>query len=227
MIEARRATGRLEARHGADRADLRQHRHRARLRLRRQGLRLILTMPESMSMERRKMLAAPGRRARADPGRQGHAGAIAPRRGAGEGRIPNVVMPQQFANPANPEIHRHDHGRGDLARHRRQGRRRSISGVGTGGTITGVGQVLKPRKPGVRMVAVEPEDSPVLSGGQPGAAQDPGHRRGLRARHPRHRGDRRSGHDRQRNRLRHRAPGRQDRGHAGRHLVGRRAGGGA
>ncbi len=130
------------------------------------GYRLILVMPESMSIERRKMLALLGAELVLTPAPLGMKGAIAK---AQEllAETPNAVIPQQFENPANPEIHRRTtaeeiwndtSGEVDII----------VSGVGTGGTITGVGQVLKPRRPGLRMVAVEPEESPVLSGGQPG-----------------------------------------------------------
>jgi len=128
------------------------------------GYRLKLVMPESMSIERRKMLAFLGAEIVLTPAAQGMKGAIA----AAEELVrstPNSVMPQQFKNLANPEIHRRTtaeeiwtdtQGNIDLF----------VAGVGTGGTITGVGQVLKPRKPSLRVVAVEPEESPVLSGGQ-------------------------------------------------------------
>ena len=130
------------------------------------GLKLILVMPESMSMERRKMLLLLGARLELTPAEKGMAGAVARAREL-LAEIPGSVMPQQFENPANPAIHRvstaeeiwnDTAGAVDVV----------ISGVGTGGTITGVGQVLKARKPSVRMVAVEPSASPVLSGGQPG-----------------------------------------------------------
>ena len=128
------------------------------------GYRLKLVMPESMSIERRKMLAFLGAEIILTPASQGMKGAIA----TAEELLrttPNSVMPQQFKNLANPEIHRrttaeeiwNDTG-GDIDIF--------VAGVGTGGTITGVGQVLKPRKPALRVVAVEPEESPVLSGGQ-------------------------------------------------------------
>jgi cysteine synthase A len=130
------------------------------------GLKLILVMPESMSVERRKMLALLGAELVLTPAAQGMKGAIAK---ANEivASTPGAVIPQQFENPANPEIHRKTtaeeiwndtEGAVDFV----------VSGVGTGGTITGVGQVLKARKPGLQMIAVEPEDSPVLSGGAPG-----------------------------------------------------------
>ena len=128
------------------------------------GYRLKLVMPESMSIERRKMLAFLGAEIVLTPAAQGMKGSIA----TAEELVrttPNAVMPQQFKNLANPEIHRrttaeeiwNDTG-GNIDFF--------VAGVGTGGTITGVGQVLKPRKPSLRIVAVEPEESPVLSGGQ-------------------------------------------------------------
>ncbi len=130
------------------------------------GYKLTLVMPESMSIERRKMLALLGAELVLTPASLGMKGAIAK---AHEllAATPGAVMPQQFENPANPEIHRRTtaeeiwndtHGEVDVV----------ISGVGTGGTITGVGEVLKPRRPSLKMIAVEPEDSPVLSGGPPG-----------------------------------------------------------
>ncbi|MEQ1708647.1 MAG: cysteine synthase A [Terricaulis sp.] len=130
------------------------------------GYRLILVMPETMSIERRKMLAYLGAELVLTPGPEGMKGAIAKARELLE-TTPGAVMPQQFANPANPEIHRRTTaeeiwndtgGRLDFF----------VAGIGTGGTITGVGQVLKPRLPNLKIVAVEPEASPVLSGGQPG-----------------------------------------------------------
>jgi cysteine synthase A len=130
------------------------------------GLKLILVMPESMSVERRKMLVLLGAKLELTPAERGMRGAVA-RAEELLSEIPGSVMPQQFENPANPAIHRittaeeiwnDTSGAVDAV----------ISGVGTGGTITGVGQVLKARKPSVRMIAVEPEASPVLSGGQPG-----------------------------------------------------------
>ncbi len=130
------------------------------------GYRLILTMPETMSIERRKMLSLLGAELVLTEGAKGMKGAIAK---ADElaASIPDAIIPQQFENPANPEIHRNTtaeeiwndtHGDVDIF----------VAGIGTGGTITGVGQVLKNRKPSVQVVAVEPEASPVLSGGAPG-----------------------------------------------------------
>ena len=130
------------------------------------GYRLILVMPETMSIERRKMLAYLGAELELTPGPQGMKGAIA-RAEELLRDIPGSVIPQQFKNPANPEIHRRTtaeeiwndtNGQFDAF----------VAGVGTGGTITGVAQVIKPRLPNMKVIAVEPEDSPVLSGGQPG-----------------------------------------------------------
>jgi len=130
------------------------------------GYRLILVMPESMSVERRKMLALLGAELVLTPAAQGMRGAVAKAEELIK-ELPDAIIPQQFRNPANPAIHRvttaeeiwnDTDGAVDVI----------VAGVGTGGTITGLGQVLKPRKASLRMVAVEPEDSPVLSGGQPG-----------------------------------------------------------
>ncbi len=130
------------------------------------GYRLILVMPETMSIERRKMLALLGAELELTPGPLGMRGAIA-RAEELKASIPGAVIPQQFRNPANPEIHRKttaeeiwtDTG-GEVDYF--------VSGIGTGGTITGVSQVLKPRRPTLKIIAVEPEDSPVLSGGNAG-----------------------------------------------------------
>ena len=130
------------------------------------GYKLILTMPETMSMERRKLLKAYGAELVLTPGPEGMGGAIRQATALLE-EHPNSFMPQQFQNPANPEVHRRTtaeelwedtDGKIDIL----------ISGVGTGGTITGVSEVIKQRKPSFRVVAVEPEASPILSGGKPG-----------------------------------------------------------
>ena len=130
------------------------------------GYKIILCMPESNSIERRKMLLLLGAKLELTPAERGMAGAVARAKELVEA-IPGAVLPQQFDNPANPLIHRvstaeeiwnDTEGRVDAV----------VSGVGTGGTITGIGQVLKPRKPGLKMIAVEPEASHVLSGGAAG-----------------------------------------------------------
>ncbi|MGZ4618310.1 MAG: cysteine synthase A [Frankiaceae bacterium] len=130
------------------------------------GIRCVLTMPETMSVERRLLLRAYGAQLILTPGAEGMAGAIAAAEKLAKTDA-RYFIPQQFANPANPEIHRRTtaeeiwrdtDGQVDMV----------VAGVGTGGTITGVGQVLKERKPSVRMVAVEPAASPVLSGGAKG-----------------------------------------------------------
>lgn len=131
------------------------------------GYRLILVMPESMSIERRKMLLLLGAEIELTPAAQGMRGAIE-RAEALIGEIPGAVMPQQFDNPANPAIHRTTTAE-EIWNDTKGAVDAVVSGVGTGGTLTGVGEVLKARKPSVRMIAVEPEDSPVLSGGEPGA----------------------------------------------------------
>ncbi|EME16603.1 cysteine synthase A [Rhodococcus triatomae] len=130
------------------------------------GYKVILTMPETMSTERRVMLRAYGAEIVLTPGAEGMAGAV---KKAEEivGQTPNAILARQFANPANPAIHRattaeevwaDTDGAIDIF----------VAGIGTGGTLTGVGQVLKERKPGVQIVGVEPADSPILTGGQPG-----------------------------------------------------------
>ena len=131
------------------------------------GYRLILTMPESMSIERRKMLRLLGAELRLTPAALGMKGAIAEAESILADN-PDAVMPQQFKNPANPEIHRRTTAE-EIWRDTDGGVDILISGVGTGGTLTGVSEVIKPRKPSFQAIAVEPEDSPVLSGGTPGS----------------------------------------------------------
>ena len=130
------------------------------------GYRLILVMPETMSLERRKMLAFLGAELVLTPGPGGMRGAVAKAEEL-KNEIPGSIIPQQFENPHNPEIHRKTTAE-EIWNDTSGGVDIVVSGVGTGGTITGVGQVLKARKASVKMVAVEPEDSPVLSGGQAG-----------------------------------------------------------
>jgi cysteine synthase A len=131
------------------------------------GYKLILTMPETMSLERRQLLSILGAQLVMTPGAEGMTGAVKKAEQL-VAENPSYFMPQQFKNPANPEIHRlttaeeiwrDTEGRVDIL----------VAGVGTGGTITGVAEVIKSRKPGFKIIAVEPADSPVLSGGKPGA----------------------------------------------------------
>jgi cysteine synthase len=130
------------------------------------GYRLILVMPDSMSIERRKMLALLGAELELTPAAQGMRGAIARAEELARD-IKDAIIPQQFKNPANPAIHRSTTAE-EIWNDTEGNLDVFVAGVGTGGTITGVGQVLKPRKPSLRIIAVEPEDSAVLSGGQPG-----------------------------------------------------------
>jgi cysteine synthase A len=130
------------------------------------GYRLILTMPESMSIERRKMLKFLGAEVELTPAPKGMRGAIE-RASEIVATNPNALMLQQFQNPSNPEIHRNTTAE-EIWRDTNGTVDVFIAGVGTGGTVTGVGTVLKQRKPSVKIIAVEPEDSPVLSGGSPG-----------------------------------------------------------
>jgi cysteine synthase A len=129
------------------------------------GYKLILTMPDTMSEERRSLLNAYGATMILTPDTKGMHGAIR-KAEAILGEHPDYFMPQQFANPANPEVHRKTTAPELLRQFTRIDA--FVAGVGTGGTITGVGEVLKARMPGVRVVAVEPAGSPVLSGGEPG-----------------------------------------------------------
>ena len=130
------------------------------------GYRLILTMPENMSIERRRLFKIFGAEVVLTDGAKGMRGAIAKAEEL-DGSIPGSFMPQQFSNPANPEVHRKTtaeeiwndtDGKVDIV----------VAGVGTGGTLTGTGEALKKRKPGIKVIAVEPAESPVLSGGEAG-----------------------------------------------------------
>jgi cysteine synthase A len=130
------------------------------------GYRLIITMPETMTLERRQLLEAFGAEIVLTPGSEGMTGAIR-RAEALAAETPNSFMPQQFKNPANPRVHRETtaeeiwrdtNGKVDVI----------VAGVGTGGTITGIAEAIKSKKPGFRAIAVEPAASPVLSGGKPG-----------------------------------------------------------
>jgi cysteine synthase A len=130
------------------------------------GYRLILTMPESMSVERRKMLILLGAELQLTPAAAGMRGAIA-RAEELLRTLPDAIMPQQFQNPANPAVHRRTTAE-EIWRDTGGHVDAIVCGIGTGGTLTGLAEVLKPRLPGLKMIAVEPEDSPVLSGGAPG-----------------------------------------------------------
>ncbi len=187
------------------------------------GYRLILTMPESVSVERRKMLNLLGAEVVLTPREQGMKGAIA-KAEAILAEHPGGIMPDQFGNPANPDIHRRTtaeeiwadtDGKVDII----------VAGVGTGGTLTGCGQALRPRKPSLRMVAVEPEASPVLSGGPSGPHPIQGIGAGLHTADPRHQPDRRDRAGEQRGGVHPGAPARPAGGHPGRNLLGCHGGG--
>ena len=184
------------------------------------GYKVVLTMPETMSKERRALLRAFGAELILTPGSEGMKGAVA--KAEEVGAKDSAVLVRQFANEANPEIHRKTtaeeiwadtDGQVDIV----------VAGIGTGGTITGVGQVLKERKPGVQMIGVEPGRVPDPQRRPAGPAQDPGHRRELRPRDPRPH-DLRRDHRRRRRDLGPLGPPRRRRGGpAGRHLLRRGA----
>ena len=184
------------------------------------GYRIIIVMPETMSVERRQLMKAYGAELVLSEGAKGMKGAIAK---ANElaAEIPNSFIPGQFVNPANPAVH--------TARPpaRKSGRIPTatvdifVAGVGTGGTITGVGEYLKEQNPNVKVVAVEPATSPVLSQGRCGRAQDSGHRRGLCAGRAEHEGLRRDHRREERGRVRDRPRDWPQRGRAGGHFFRR------
>jgi cysteine synthase A len=130
------------------------------------GYKLVLTMPDTMTIERRRLLAAYGAELILTPGAQGMRGAV--QKAEELSTLEGYFMPQQFKNPANPEAHRRTTGPEILSAMEGLSIDGFVAGVGTGGTITGVGEVLKEHNPAVRIAAVEPADSPVLSGGEPG-----------------------------------------------------------
>lgn len=130
------------------------------------GYRLVLTMPETMSVERRKLVAALGAELCLTDGKLGMKGAIAKAEELHK-ENPNSFIPQQFENPANPEAHRKTTAQ-EILKDTDKKVDIFVAGVGTGGTLTGIGEVLKQEIPGVKVVAVEPKNSPVISGGQPG-----------------------------------------------------------
>ena len=190
----------------------------------------MVTMPESMSLERRRLLKAFGAEIVLTPAAEGMPGAVRKAEEIVE-NTPNAFMPQQFKNPANPEIHRQTtaeeiwrdtDGQVDIL----------VSGVGTGGTITGCGEVLKARKPGVQIIAVEPVNSPVLTPAPPDEPLKPGPHKiqgigaGLHPRHPQHGGHRRGRHRPRRRVVRDGPPPGPRGGDALRHLLrrGRRRG---
>ena len=183
------------------------------------GYRCLLTMPETMSRERRQLLRALGADLLLTPGPDGMPGAIAKAEELAKSDQ-RYFMPQQFENPANPAIHRATTAE-EVWRDTDGAVDIFVAGVGTGGTITGVGEVLKERKPSVRMIAVEPAASPVLSGGAKGPHPIQGIGAGFVPDVLDTGGDRRDRHRRQRRRDGHGAPDGPGRGTAGRHLVRR------
>ena len=180
------------------------------------GYDLILTMPQGMSRERENLLRLYGAEVVLVESMGGMDEAVQEARRICRERG-DCWVPNQFSNPANPEIHRRTTAE-EIWRDTDGGVDVLVAGVGTGGTITGCGERLKERNPDLHVVAVEPKASPVLSGGLPGPAQDPGHRRRLRAGGPQPRRGRRDPDRRRRGRDRDRAAERRARGRAGGHL---------
>ena len=184
------------------------------------GYRCILTLPEGMSRERSALLRSYGAIVRETPSMGGMNESVdLARRLAAEHE--DAYMPQQFDNPANPEVHRRTTAE-EIWRDTGGEVDAIVCGVGTGGTITGVGQALKERKPDLYVLGVEPAASPVISGGKPGPAQDPGNRPGLRPERARPLRHRRDHPGRGRVRDRHGRPGGDARGPADRDLRRRR-----
>ena len=188
------------------------------------GYDLVLTMPQGMSREREGLLRLYGARVEITESLGGMNEAVDAARAMAS--RDDVFLPDQFSNPANPEIHRRTTGP-EIWEALDGAVDVFVAGVGTGGTITGAGELLKSRNPGCRVVAVEPSASAVLSGGRPGTAQDPGHRRRLRPERAQPRGARRGDPGRRRGRDRDRSRAGPSRGRAGRDLGRRRRVGGA
>ncbi len=177
------------------------------------GYKLVLVMPDSMSVERRRLMLAYGATFELTPREKGMKGSIAKAEELVAG-TPGAWMPQQFDNPANIEVHVRTTA-AEIAADFPDGLDALITGVGTGGHITGCAQVLKKKWPKLKVFAVEPAASPVISGGQPSAAPDPGHRRGIHSEEPAHRPARRRDPGRRRSRARNGAPLRARGRHAG------------
>ena len=188
------------------------------------GYRLILVMPESMSLERRRLMAAYGAELDLTPKEGGMKGAIS-RAEELVAQKDNAWMPQQFTNPANIEVHKRTTAE-EILRDFPEGIDYLITGVGTGGHITGASEVLKQRLPNLKTFAVEPEKSPVISGGQPGPHRLQGRRCRLHSGEPAHRHPRRDDPGDRGGGVRLRRPGREGGGHLRRAVFGRVARGG-